>query len=411
MENPKQILLISYTFPPYPGIGGRRWAKFAKYLAKQGYIVNVICAKNPFRETSLWQDDVQHENIRICELDSNYPTILLKQPKTICEKINYRLSLFYVNLFTKGTPYDRGIFWEKELIKTSGELIKKYDIKNVIVSCAPFSSAYQSLKLKKEFSAINLIVDFRDPWTWGKAYGFSGLDQKRLEYEKMMQNSVIEKADKIFVPVDVMRDHLKSSYEIHSDKIFTLPHGFDKDEIQTKRVVSGNKIKIIFYGSLYDGIKEYFTVISKIIRDSNSNITLDIYSDSMRYSDLFEKDNLLNKQVFYYKSIPTNELFLKISSANYVLVVHPDYGVNNISTKFFEIIYSRVPILYVSKSGITSKFIESNRIGYFLELHNIEQNLKNIFDGSVPYNYENNYNVDHFSFENITKNLILNYLN
>ena len=50
----QHILLISYTFPPHPGIGGRRWAKFSKYLSKLNYIVHVIHVANPFDEDSLW---------------------------------------------------------------------------------------------------------------------------------------------------------------------------------------------------------------------------------------------------------------------------------------------------------------------------------------------------------------------
>ena len=42
MNNLKHVLLISYSYPPYPGIGGRRWAKFSKYLSRLGFVIHVI---------------------------------------------------------------------------------------------------------------------------------------------------------------------------------------------------------------------------------------------------------------------------------------------------------------------------------------------------------------------------------
>ena len=77
----KHILLASYVFPPYPDIGSRRWAKFAKYLARDGFNVHVVAARNPFKEQSLWTADIKHENIYLHYLPPFFPKnfILLKK--------------------------------------------------------------------------------------------------------------------------------------------------------------------------------------------------------------------------------------------------------------------------------------------------------------------------------------------
>ena len=87
---PPEILLLSYFFPPYPGIGGRRWAKFAKYFTRRGLRVHVISAENPFPEISAWQHDVDsNENIIQHPLPTGYPKILLSNPKNIFERAQY----------------------------------------------------------------------------------------------------------------------------------------------------------------------------------------------------------------------------------------------------------------------------------------------------------------------------------
>ena len=402
----KNILLISFTFPPYPGIGGRRWAKFAKYLAKQGYIIHVICSKNPFNEKSLWWDDIKHDNIKVYELASSYPLVLTQQPQTILEKVKYHLALLKVNLFSKGTPYDKSIFWNKNMLEKSEELVSKHSIKNVIVSCAPFSSSYHVLQLKEKFQKLNLIVDFRDPWTWGTGYGFSVLEEKRLNHEKHMEREVIKKVDLVLVPVDIMKSHLKNNYSNYSSKIKLLPHAFDKDEILLKSKVGNDKIiKIIFFGSLYKGIEEYIIELAKQLVRFNGRLELIIYSDSKAYIEIFEKYELINSTVFYKNPLPTKALFTEISSANYVLLIHPNYGIDNISTKFYEIIYSQTPILYIGGKGITSSFLEDNKVGYTFDLETIKINFSNIISGELPYTYNLNFQINEFSFENQTHHL------
>ena len=56
----KKILVVSYTFPPSPGIGGRRWAKFSKVLVQKGWDVDVIAAKITRDSESVWMKDVLH---------------------------------------------------------------------------------------------------------------------------------------------------------------------------------------------------------------------------------------------------------------------------------------------------------------------------------------------------------------
>lgn len=412
MDNGKHILLISYVFPPYPGIGGRRWAKFVKNLAKMGFTVHVIHAKNPFSEISLWTKDVQDNRIRTYPLKSFYPKVLLTVPQTFFQKLNYRISLLITKVFSKGTPYDRGIFWNSSALKLSGELIKRFGIRNVVVSCAPFSSGYRALELKTRFNRLNLMIDFRDPWTWGPGYGFSSLAGKRLAFESRMLNNTIEKSDKIFVPVDIMRTVLSERFPMFQSKVVVLPHAFDKDEVTVRQTANDRMgMDLIFYGSLYEELGEYFEEIIKAMLIPGRPIYLHIYSDSVRYIELFKKNGLLNKRVYYNEPLPASELFKKITSADYVLMIHPDRGVDNISTKFYEIIYSRTPIIYISKPGLTSNFVSENKVGYFFQRGEIAEGLSNLKNGLKPYDYNSSYEVEKYSFEKVTETLVNDYFN
>ncbi|MEO6903355.1 MAG: hypothetical protein ABI315_09390 [Bacteroidia bacterium] len=406
-QDSKHILLISYTFPPYPGIGGRRWAKFSKYLSRLGYTVHVIHAKNPFKEQSLWVEDIENEkNIKKYELNSLYPKVLLTQPKSILQKLNYKISLLIVRLLSKGTLYDKGIFWRQKMLNTSTTLIKKYDITNVIVNCAPFSTAYYALSLKKKFKNLNLIVDFRDPWTWGSGYGFSTIKGKRKEFEERMEQQVIKNFNTVLVPDIEMKIYLSQKYKSLSHKIYLLSHGFDEDEIVRRKKIPNTTIKLLYYGTLYAGMNSIFSKIATVLSDKNKGISLDIYSNENTYKNLFVEKEYTSDLVQYYAPLLPKELFYKIKFYDYVLIIQPDYAKDFITTKIYEIIFSETPILLISKTGKLSEFIIENKLGLHFTPDNILDHLGMIIS------YDNNnfrtstFSVKSYSFKSLTDDLL-----
>src|SRR5687768_5132217 len=138
----KKVLLISYVFPPYPGIGGRRWAKFAKYLSLRNDIeLFVIAAQNPFTARSLWSEDVkglQH----ISYLPAKFPAVLLTSPRSFLKKLEYKIWETFLSVFSSGAIYDRSLFWNKSMVQKAEQLIREHRIKNVIVAGAPFRAMY-----------------------------------------------------------------------------------------------------------------------------------------------------------------------------------------------------------------------------------------------------------------------------
>ncbi len=407
VTNSNHILLISYTFPPYPGIGGRRWAKFSKHLSRLGYTIHVIHANNPFKEESLWLDDVRNDpNIHMYELNSSYPTVLLTQPKTIYDKINYKLSLLKVKFLTKGTPYDRAVFWKKSMLALCEQLIKTNGIKNVLVSCAPFSCAYYALQLKENFNNLNLITDLRDPWTWGKGYGFSFLSKKRLLFEKQMEKEVIEKTNYVLVPSIEMKYHIGLAYPKFSDKIVEFPHAFDDEEITIKEKEKSDKVRLMFYGTIYNNLDLAFENISEAIVKSSSTITLDIYSPTNSYENLFEQKKLLNNTVIYYKPMLPKLLFEKMSNYDYVLIVQPDYAKDFITTKIYEIIYSITPIILVSNEGKLSDFISSNGLGLWFTPNQLIEGFRTLGNINPEIFKTKQFPIENYSFKFIISNLV-----
>lgn len=402
MQGRQPILIISFVFPPYPGIGGRRWAKFAKYLSREGFSVHVITAQNPFNETSLFMDDVKDPSIRTYPLPLSYPLSLIKPVKSLKDKVIYRLDLLKLKLQTKGNYYDRGVLWKAGLITAASKIIKENGIKNIIVTGAPFSLLHHSIDLKKLFPGISLFGDLRDPWTWGSGYGMKLISERRRKHEKEMEMDVVKNFDMIFIPSSEMKLHLTTSYPEFQQKFDILPHAFDGDEIRTSAPKISGSFNMILYGTLYDKSEGVFSSMAQLLK-MNPDINLDIYSHDQRYTEHFENAGILHKQISYYKPVPPATLFAGFDKYNAVLIIQPYFAKDHITTKIYEIVYSRKPLILVAAKGKLADFITTNHLGVHILPENIVSELPSVRSNLL--NFNSSFDIDRFSFKSLTREL------
>lgn len=406
MNEKKSLLIISYYFPPNPIVGSRRWAKYGKVLQKNGVDVFVIVAETD-SEKSPWDKDV--EDLNVTYIPSHYPKILDDwSNKNLMQKIKYKVTDKWVKTKVKGMPYDRSVFWENELLKSARTCIERNNIRNVLVSTPPHRSAYYMTKLKKEMPTLNFMVDFRDPWMWGTFREYPNLSPGKKAKEEAMETEVINQADKIIVPVENMIDNIASHNEASKDKLYWLPPGFDEDDFIDVKVqkASNGPIKLIYYGSLYDNLDDHFNALAKGIKLAKQDVELDIYSNSKAYQAVFEQHQVQEK-VTYHKPIPSKDVLQKVAASNYVLLFKPyEYGKDNVSTKYYEIIRSRTPVILIGEAGKASEFIVFNQLGIYCPIAKTAHLVSNLLNGDITIEYNEVFDVNPYSFQALGNQLI-----
>lgn len=396
----KHILLISYVFPPHYGIGGRRWAKHANELTKLGYTVHVIHSKNPFNKNSIWTDLVlNNPNIIRHELSTKYPRVLVNFDNRIIYKIYYKLLILILPLFTKGATLDRTVFWKKTMLKKARFVISEYNIKHVICTGGPFGSMYYTTLLKRWFNDLFIINDLRDPWTWGPNWGFPNLNKDRLDFEKLSEYKTLRDSDIISAPTESLTNYLQNKYPVFKDKVVLLPHFYDPEELFTDTKTNSDVIRLILYGNIYQNIENRIELLAKILEKHKKKIVLDVYTDKTNHFQTFIMEGATN--VNFHLPLPAKELFAKFKNYDYVLLVHPDYGKDNISTKFYEIIYTKTPIIIFSTPGKGSEFITENNLGIHVDFTNIEHVFESLSKHELEFKYNNNFNISEYSIEKI----------
>lgn len=375
MANRKsRVIIIAHTFPPFGGVAGRRWALYSEALVSQGFQVEIITAKGRDM-TSPWS---VNENIQITYLNDYYPNVLKVTPSSFLEKAKYRLSRYLLNRLHKGTPYDRGIFWVKNVRRL---LKKRKGLANTffILTGGPFST----------FSLADLIfknkgkvwLDFRDPYSWGTSYGMSSISEGRLLYELNNEKRAVELADQIFAPNSTMLNKLESLYPDYSNKLRLLPHPIDYKNIETKWIAKPtDQLKLVYAGTLYGDCSARYVELLDVL-EANPHISYTIYTNQ----DTVPLDVLgklkSHSQVHLFPTIPAKALFSKLKSYDAYLIVSPERVKHFISTKYPDLIYFEIPILLYSSSGKLTNFLEGYKRSIVINSkQELERGLKGALD-------------------------------
>jgi len=203
MTGGKDILLVSYYFPPL-GMGGvgRPYA-LAKCLPEHGYRVHVLTVKNimyPAYDYAPLESLDRDLIYRTGSLDPSRLLYLLgkrKQKQPGYPGITGRLPVYLPDL-------KRG--WNYFAIRRAGRVIKRHKVSTVITTSPPVSSHLIGLKLKLKYG-IKWIADFRDFWfplPIEKAYrqGFT------RNYSLRLKDMIVRNADAIVAVNEDIRDYL-----------------------------------------------------------------------------------------------------------------------------------------------------------------------------------------------------------
>ncbi len=414
------LLIVCYVFPPNDGIGGRRWAKFSKALARRGHPVHVIhSAGNKGRERSLWTEDIEHANIHVHPLPQRYPTVLFKRPlDRFLEKVMYRVWMRLLPLMVKGNYFDRAVLWEKQLVNKAGELIAAHGILNVVVSGAPFMLMAHATRLKVMHPEINLIADFRDPWTWGHVYGRASMGHVRHTHEVALEATVARTFDKLISPAPAIIEHLRATYGGDPARYVHIPHAVDPDDFaQEERGSNDGVFRMIYAGSLYgaeeakayfDGVLDVFGTLRRDHPAVFERTLLDLYITADDISSYRSKVDAhgLGARIHFHPPVAPRTVFQRIASSDLVLIFIPGINKDFLGTKFNEIFSLRRPIFHVGEPGAISRHLLQHRLGTTSILARFRTALIDLLTGKTVLDHNANYPVDDLMLDSVTEKLI-----
>ncbi len=377
----KNVLIVCWDFPPNNGIGGRRWAKIAKQLVRSGYSVNVICKQfNQGEATSPWLNDVKDLSINIYYLKQ----ALLSNWLGSTNSFKVHFSKTILKILYNGTIYDKALGIKSDFLKLANGLIEKKKIDTVFVTGAPFNLMYYTALIQEKFSNLKVISDYRDPWITAQNYGMKELNTKRLDYERMKQNLVIEKSTIISCPNEYLLDEIRETYtgsKTTYAKFEVLRHFYDNDD-KIAQVDSDNNdtIRFIYAGTIYLGCDDHLRKLNEKISNyketgGKCNFRFEFYVNEIEKANIFKS----NADVVIFRKPIGNKIFKEIANAHYVIILLSEHNKNYLTSKFFEYLPYRKPYFYIGPEGHVSNTILTEELGVIAEsINNLSELLSRI---------------------------------
>lgn len=396
------IAIISYTFPPSLEIGGRRWAKFCKQLQKKGNEVTVICSGNTHSSQKDWyRREFPEVNIKV--LPKRYPPWLSGNGGTFMQKVLYWFVTRFLKPLLKINVFDKGFLWRRPLLRTLRSLHQEKPIDVLVATGAPFSILSYGAEFKERFNEIFYVIDFRDPWTWGNSYGINSMSDKQLKYQNVQETRAVAASNMICYPAESMGHFLKQKYPDSIFKLHLLTHAFEPERFDVHQLNKKERKGYIYGGSLYNGIEESIEQLRKVLEQNPSfDFSWSIYTQT--HFPLLE-DSFAAGKIKLHPYISEEELFKRISQSKAYLVFFPMDKKDFISTKFYEIIYTQTPIIYIGETGALSDFIQENKVGVHILPEDMENKLPQYLAEEVPHE-PGFFDIQKYTFSSVTDNFI-----
>jgi hypothetical protein len=401
-------LILAYYFPPDGDIGGRRWAKFAKYLVEDGHDVTILTRSECNSENPRWYADTASYRGNIETFRNTYPSTLQKSNLSTIGKVLYRLALWRVKRNTCGNYYDPTCLLGEDFINRVRKIILKKKIDITIISGFPFYWQYLVSSLISEFSSVKFVADFRDPWLNNElGYGYNDLPKNRYLEEQKFERKVIERYHHIISVSKEMNDYFEGLLKKKFDtvKFKEIPNGFDPADKVDCESKPEKKI-FVFTGNLYLGLEyilpEFLRVVQQIETERpDLDFEFRFYGSA---PDYFINEIKALSKVRFFGKVSLAEAHQALGNSAYAVLFLMKDLLFSRSTKFYEYLSYGKKIVLFSSPGKTADFLVDNNIGYHFSPGEIKNNLIDLIErdiSSVPPEF----NVDDFSVATIARNL------
>lgn len=378
----KNVLYISYIFPPMAGGGVYRIVKTLKYLPTFGWNPIVLTVKNHYN----WATD---------------PTLFHKLPSDLQIHRTYCLDPFYfyalldkfgLKFFHKFIEQhiiipDNKIGWFPSALRKGLQLVKKNNV-DVIFSTSPPHSAHVIAYTLKRITGKPWIAEFRDHMSLNPLR--KGMPDSRIKIEKRLEARFLKAASRIITISEGLKHDILSAFSFPDEKIVVIHNGFDMKDFQNiKKGLSGKKFVITYTGNFYGTIfpEKFFLALKDLLENGvmkKDEVEVNIIGKIEEKLIGTIRDIKLEEIVKLRGYFSHRETIgWMVNSDLLILYIPPGNEHRGAMTgKIFEYMASGTPILGMVPNGEAKKVIEETGTGFVVnsgDRESISAILKKIY--------------------------------
>jgi len=357
----KQLLIISYYWPPSGGIGVLRCLKYAKYLSKLDWDITVFTVKDgqyPYIDHS--NDKDVPENIKVIRSKIWEPYSIYKfiSGKKKDENVN---NVFSTSNSKRGFIYNFSVWirsnffipdarakWIKPSVKYLTKYLKENPVDLILSNGPPHSNTRIACLLKIKFG-IPWHADFQDPWSQVDYFSQLRLTKHGRKKHLEMEQEVFINADSISIVSPSWKKDLES---IGAKNVEVIEWGFDEDNYVNLKRIPDLKFSISHIGILgFDRNPKIFLNVIKDLCTQNKEFRKYFEFKIIGELDLSIKHEIqklkLEKHVSYVRSLSRKDALQEAINSQILLLLlnQQPNAKGRIPGKLFEYLAVKRPII------------------------------------------------------------------
>ncbi|MDQ1351881.1 MAG: hypothetical protein QG657_2187 [Acidobacteriota bacterium] len=274
-------------------------------------------------------------------------------------------------------------WWKKRVIKNSRRIVDEVKPDVIIASYPPVETLEIGIYLAQTYH-IPLICDFRD------GILFEPIERPRMEqyscikkrYEEI-EKEAVNTAEAVITIADPITDYFKDHYRVNHVKAETIASGFDPvdfEDLPVPAVFDPSQFHIVFTGrfGLADGsnrVEFFFEALRIMIKKDEQlrdKLRVHLVGDFTR-SDLDPIKDLMDIGVVINHGLVSRKESLGFQKiADLLLIITLPDRTCSVSTKIYEYLYTRKPILALTYGTVLAEMVEKTRTGWNVHPHRPE---------------------------------------
>ncbi len=385
----KNVLILTYYWPPAGGPGVQRWLKFVKYLEEFGWKAHILTVKDG--TYSAIDHDLEKEvpeNIPVHKTKTRNPFRFYNMLKG---KKDGAVSVALININKKCSLIDRlamhirsNFFipdarkgWIPFAYKEALSIIEEQNIDLVITTGPPHSTHLTGLKLKKK-TGIKWLADLRDPWTTVYYNDMLPRSERTRRKDKRLEDEVLLNAD----AVSVVSPGMQKEFSDRNMNVHVVMNGFDLADMEETAVeaLADTYFRLTYTGNfkpnqhipdIWDGIIEMINENPDFSKNFRLQFVGNVDASAPTYFE--ERGFKNNLELISY--VPHAEVTSLMSASDLLLFVVPQSRNNKliITGKLFEYLASGTPLLSVGPvDGDAAAILTDTRREGMIDYHDKE---------------------------------------
>jgi glycosyltransferase involved in cell wall biosynthesis len=270
----RRVLIVTYFFPPVGGVGVQRTLKYATYLPRWGWEPAIVAPGDPafpLRDRSLM--DTLPADLEVHRTASLEPG---KMPVAMARrlgagragkgavasdigttnrggfgsKVLRKMTVGWNRVWGAVLFPDPTVAWRPFGVRAGRRAHRDRPVDVIYSSAAPITTHLIADRLSRS-TGLPWVADFRDPWV-DNPFASSMVAPKRW-LQRRMERSMVERADRVILAMDGLRDMFVARYPELAAKFVYIPNGYDRNDVAGLTPIAGEpgRFTILFAGSLY----------------------------------------------------------------------------------------------------------------------------------------------------------------